>query len=423
MEKSISPLKIAVIGAGVAGVAAAWALRKKHQVILFEKNSYVGGHTNTVIVDDPSGDKLSIDTGFIVCNAPNYPNFYQLLDQLNVSLRNAEMSFGYRCEDASVAYVGPGIAEFLRLPNSLFNFDLIKIIFEQSRFNKKALSDLASSGTIDGTLYDYTQRLGCSNLFIKHYLTPIAAAIWSSSDKGILEFPIHTFLTFMRNHGMLELSKRPQWQTVIGGSRTYIEAFQKLFNGEIRRDSAVQSITRASNSVKIMSRHGEESFDKVILACHADEALSLLSDPSELEAILLGSWSYSKNITVLHSDDSVLPHNRRNWASWNYYRRGDSDPSAPLSITYYMNRLQGLDSQKDYFVTLNNDQIAKDQIHYQTSYSHPQYSAESVASQSKLRGLNGSNHTFYCGSYMGYGFHEDAVTSALSAAKLLGGEI
>ncbi len=418
-------MKIVVIGGGIAGITCAYVLSRAHEVTLIERNEYLGGHTNTRVVSDPTNPELPVDTGFIVCNSRNYPHFYTFLDQLGVKRQDSDMSFGFSCEKTGLQYMGPSVAEFLKAPGNLLNPRFVSMILEQRRFNARARVDLAQGILGDIPLGEYLQRLGTSEYFLQHYLAPLIGAIWSAPDSNALEFPALTFLTFFNNHGMLELATRPQWQTVCGGSHSYIKAFRQRFRGSLRLVSEVAKVRRSEQGVSVVTKGGElEAFDKVILATHADEALSLLEDPSEHELQALGSWRYSRNRTVLHTDASVLGPKKRLWAAWNYRRRLSSTADSPVAITYYMNKLQNLETSTDYFVTLNAEgDIKPESILYETVYTHPIYTPQSPVSQRAIRALNGTRHTYFCGAYMRYGFHEDAVQSALDVTRAFGLEL
>lgn len=417
-----SPLRIAVVGGGVAGITAAYLLAKRHQVTLFERNNYVGGHTNTIMVKDGSGGELPVDTGFIVCNPRTYPHFYRLLAEWGVSLRDSDMSFGYFCERTGLGYVGPSLRELAGQPANFINPAFLRMVIDQRRFNRRAMSDLAD-GKVDGvTLGAYLDRLGASRYFKDNYLLPLAAAVWSSPDVGMLEFPAGTFLRFFKNHGMLDLRERPTWQTVVGGSQAYVRAFQAKFQGTLLVNSQVRTVQREAGHIIVHCEgSAARTFDRVVMAAHADESLALLESPSDAERSLLSAWEYHRNRTVLHTDAAMLPSNRKLWASWNYHRRATAAPDAPVPITYYMNRLQGLTSKVDYLVTLNADHaINPASVIYAVDYTHPAYTFRSIEAQRQLRELNGTQATYFCGSYLGHGFHEDAVTSAVEVAGALG---
>jgi predicted NAD/FAD-binding protein len=422
MEALNARLRIAVVGGGVAGITAAYLLGKKHDVTLIERNTYLGGHTNTIMVPEDSATEIAVDTGFIVCNPKTYPLFYRLLAEWGVALRDGDMSFGYYCERSKLGYIGPSLREFLGQYKNFLKPAFVRMIVEQRRFNRLASADLDSGVLDDLSLGSYLQRIGATEYFRNNYLLPIAAAVWSSPDAGMLDFPANTFVRFLRNHGMLTPNHQPVWQTVVGGSHAYVKAFRSQFSGELLENAPVRTVLRNANGITIQFRQGDSrSFDRVVMAAHADESLALLGDATDDEQRLLSAWSYHTNPTVLHTDASVLPPDRRLWASWNYQRKSTASPLSPVPITYYMNRLQGLKCKRDYFVTLNaNDSIDPATVIYSVNYTHPAYTSRSIAAQHELKQLNGNRHTYFCGSYMGYGFHEDAVASAAAIAEKWG---
>jgi len=415
-------MSVAVVGGGVAGVTAAYLLGKRYDVTLFEANDYVGGHTNTIECPGPDGSVIPVDTGFIVCNPLNYPRFYKLLGEWGVELRDSDMSFGYCDPRAGLGYMGPSIGEFLQKPANLLRLAFVKMLLEQRRFNRKALADL-EAGRLDGlSLGQYLDRIHASDFFVKHYLVPLSASVWSSPDTDMLAFPARTFIRFFANHCLLQLSRFPRWQTVFGGSYTYLKRFRERFAGTIHTNAPIQSVARDADGVTVRPRGGEaHRFDRVVLAAHADQSLSMLDQPTADERRLLGAWRYHENIATLHTDASVMPPDRRIWASWNYYRRPDAAPDKPVPITYWMNRLQGLDAEHDYLVSLNlPDDVAPGTLIRKINYTHPCYTAEAVDAQPGIRALSGTDRTYFCGSYLGYGFHEDAVSSAVDVAEAMG---
>ena len=422
MDSVAPPLRIAVVGAGIAGITAAYLLGKRHDVTLIERNNSIGGHTNTIAVEDRPGTILPIDTGFIVCNPVTYPLFYRLLGEWGVALRDSDMSFGYFCEQARFGYVGPSVLGLLRGYRNTFSPAFFRLILGRHRFNRRASADL-DRGLLDDVRLDaYLERVGVDPHFVTHYLLPLGAAVWSSPDADMLRFPARAFMQFLRNHGMLAVWRRPQWQTVVGGSQAYVRAFRSKFRGTILENAPAQSITRHADSVHVhLHRRDPMVFDRVVMAAHADESLAMLSDATSAERELLSAWSYHRNFAQLHTDASVMPRNRGLWASWNYRRAPGRPEGGPVSVTYHMNRLQGLKSDRDYFVSLNAaSEVDPASVIYAVDYSHPAYTSGALAAQHELRRLNGSNRTHFCGSYMGYGFHEDAVASAVAVAAKLG---
>ncbi|HMO02162.1 MAG TPA: FAD-dependent oxidoreductase [Oligoflexia bacterium] len=415
------PRKIAVVGGGISGIAAAQLLSERHHVTLFEKNHTLGGHTNTRTVSDPKFGEIAIDTGFIVCNPKNYPNFYKLLDSWNVALRNSEMSFGFYCENSSLQYLGPSLSYLLREPKNLANQQFLRMLFERTKFNRKILRELRQETLENIPLKQYLERLKISDFFVDHYLAPLIASIWSAPDTNAEQFPTLTFATFFNNHGMLDINPKLQWQTIVGGSHNYIKAFRKNFVGQIRENAPITGINRSKDKVSLRFKDGLiETFDKVFLATHADEALKILEDSDNEERDLLSKWRYSKNHAVLHSDSNVMPSKRKLWASWNYRRKLGQNKNAPVTITYFMNLLQGLRASENYFVTLNSlENIDEKKIIYETTYEHPVYTPDSVVAQEKLLKRNGFRHTYYCGAHLRYGFHEDGAWSAVQAVNSL----
>jgi predicted NAD/FAD-binding protein len=272
---------ILVVGGGISGITAAYVLSRSHKVTLLERNDYLGGHTNTRVVNDPLNPELSVDTGFIVCNPRNYTNFYKFLGQLGIERQDSDMSFGFSCERTGLQYMGPSVKEFLKAPGNLLSPKFVSMIVEQQRFNRRALKDLREGRLGEQPLREYLKELGTSQYFFDNYLAPLIGSIWSAPDSNALEFPALSFLTFFNNHGMLEMSKRPQWQTIVGGSHSYLKAFRKAFKGELRIGSPAQAIRREGDTIVLsLAGAAPEKFDAVVIATHADEALKLLEDPS-----------------------------------------------------------------------------------------------------------------------------------------------
>ncbi len=414
--------RIAVVGGGVAGLVSAWLLSRKHAVTLFEKNAYVGGHTNTITVEEGPDAGLGVDTGFIVCNDRTYPNFHRFLAQLGVGVRPADMSFGYHDEDGGLQYAGTDLNGLFAQRRTLFSPAYLGLLKELRRFNRTGARAL-SEGSADGlSLGDWLSRNGFRGWVLQHYIIPMGAAIWSAPFDKMLQFPAQTYLRFFSNHGLLTVTDLPQWQTVVGGSRSYVDAFLQRFNGIVHKGRPVAWVSRSPEGATLGFDGGaEESFDTVVLAGHADESLRLLRDPSDDGKSLLGPWRYQANRTVLHWDTRLLPPHRRAWASWNYLRKKGASGAEEVGVTYHMNRLMGLQSERDYCVTLNLDErIDPKKIVKVIDYRHPEFSAEAVATQAELPRLNGQRHTYFAGSYFRYGFHEDAVLSATLVGQAFG---
>ncbi len=397
-------LRIAVVGAGVAGLTAAWLLQRRHQVWVFEQNQYVGGHTNTVVLPAGPDAGTPVDTGFIVLNDRNYPTFTKLLEQLDVPVRTADMSFGYYDRVSGLCYSGHDANRLFAQRKNLLDPRFLRLVADLLRFN------LDRPARPQETLQSYLDRGHYSQFFRHHYLTAIGAAVWSTPSRQMLDFPAANLLAFFKNHGMRSLTDRPVWQTIPGGSQTYVRKMLARLNVT----TGVQArVTRLADSVEVQG----ERFDAVVLAGHADQSLRALNDPSPEERRLLGSWSYHRNHTVLHTDLSLMPPVRRAWASWNFTRQ---HPDEPAFLSYHMNRLQGLCTHRQYLVTLNRPEpYPEGSVVAEFHYEHPAYTTASVATQPLLKSLN-RDRTYFCGSYFGYGFHEDAVKSAVAVAESLG---
>ncbi len=421
MSQPEKPLTIAVVGCGVAGLTAGWLLSRKHDVHFFEKNNYIGGHTRTLKIDSGPDAGLSVDTGFIVMNQRNYPLFTQVLNQLKVPTSPSSMTFSYFDQISKYGYSGNSLNSLFPNLNYLVNRTHLSLIKDLWRFARIGYADL-QSGFLDGkTLGTYFKKRKFSQSFLNNYLYPMGAAIWSSPLAEMPQFPAQPYLHFLENHGLLRLTNRPQWQYVTGGSRTYIEAMLKTFTNQPKVSTAPKKIIRkdATNKIELHFPDGRVGiFDHVIIGTHADEALKLLEDPSEREQQLLSPWKYQPNTVILHSSSTHLPPNKKLWASWNFIRESGLHQKSPVSVSYYMNRLQDLQSTQDYIVTLNaTSKIPEKTIINQTTLTHPLYSFASMSTQPKLRKMNGSRNTWFCGSYFGYGFHEDAVKSAVEIAE------
>ncbi len=405
-------MRIAVIGGGVAGLYAAWHLAGRHEVILIERNGRVGGHTDTHAVDvDPATGPVEVDTGFIVFNPPNYPLFSAWLEALGVESQPSDMSFGVHCEISGLEYNATSLDRLFCQRRNLLRPVFIGMVRDILRFYQQA-PELLERLDERVTLGEWLDSSGLGRAFARDHLVPMAAALWSSPGRTILEFPMRYLLEFMRNHDMLQASDRPVWQTVKGGSQRYVEAALARFDGRLVTGAAVKAITRLpAGGLRIISEHGEFRVDQAVLACHADQALALIEAPGEVEREVLGAFEYQPNDTVLHTDASRMPRNRKAWASWNVRRDRDAPESA--GISYYMNSLQDIPGSTPYIVSLNQtDRIARDSILVRRSYRHPVYTPASRAAQRRLGEINGVDRLWFCGACWGWGFHEDAVRSA-----------
>lgn len=415
--------KIAVVGSGVAGLTAAYLLKKQHRVSLFEAAPRLGGHTNTVRCDDGQGGTVGVDTGFIVCNDTTYPTFHTFLAELGTKWRFADMSVSVRDVESGVEYCSRSLETVFAQRKNLFSPRFLKMIVDIVRFWKLAAKDLASGLSDEETLGAWLARHRFSGAIVSDYLIPIAAAVWSSSAQAILDFPVGTFLEFYRNHGFLRFYRQPRWQTIVGGSQMYIDAWQSRFNGDVVLNAPVSSIVRTPQGVALFSPTGHEygEFDYVVIATHADQVLPAIGEqnctPEERE--IFGAWRYQKNLAILHEDTSVMPQTPKAWGSWNYRKEIAHNGSAPVSVTYDMNRLQGLTCKRQFFVTLNPTMPLQGEI-ARFNYDHPMYSIEALRGRRRLLGLQGKNRTYFCGSYHGYGFHEDGVRSGAEVGAHFG---
>jgi predicted NAD/FAD-binding protein len=377
-----------------------------------------------MLVPDGPDAGTALDMGFIVFNDRTYPAFTRLLTQLGVTSRYSEMSFSFHSPKTNVEYAGTNLRSLFARPTSLFNPSHWRMLLDIIRFNRCALRDLQSSALEELTLGGYLATRGYGQGFRENYLLPMGAAIWSTPIKGMMGFPAAAFLQFFKNHGLLTIDDRPRWQTVLGGSHSYVKALENRWNCQVILGARIRKVFREP-AVRILLEDGSGMhFDKVVIATHADEALILLGDPSLEESLWLGNWTYQKNLTCLHTDSSFMPRSRQAWASWNYRRDEDTGGGTALSVTYDMNRLQGLKTVRSYFVTLNPQKTIEDQCMIsQVEFTHPVYTFESLKSQKELPRLNGLRNTYFCGSYFRFGFHEDAVQSALAVGKAFGAEL
>jgi predicted NAD/FAD-binding protein len=411
-------MKIAIIGSGISGLTAFHLLRRKHDVTVFEAADWIGGHTHTVDVADAKGT-TPVDTGFIVFNQKTYPNFVKLLRELGVRWKNSEMSFSVRSQVSGIEYNGTSLDTLFAQRINLARPRFLGMVRDILRFNRKATA-IARGGSIgaDVTLADFVKANRYSRAFVDDYIVPMGAAIWSAEPERMLEFPFLTFARFFDNHGMLTVDDRPQWLVIEGGSRTYVEALVRGQDSRIRTRTPISAVKRTSHGVEVSPANGStERFDEVVIAAHSDQALSMLVDASDEERSVLRAIPYQRNAVTLHSDTSILPQRKKCWAAWNYHRDGD----ARLGVTYWMNRLQSLATAKDYCVTLNRDEaIAPEHVVQRFVYDHPIYTREGIAAQPKQDAINGVRHTWFCGAYFGYGFHEDGVNSALAVTRRFG---
>jgi predicted NAD/FAD-binding protein len=406
--RSSRPLRIAVIGSGVAALSCAWLLSGRHRVTLYEKAQRLGGHSHTV-----DADGTAVDTGFICFNDATYPNLKALLAHLGVATQATDMSFAVSLEDGRFEYAAPAL--FAQRRNAV-RPRFWSMLGEVLRFYRQAPGDLAALADPDLTLGEYLRREGFSDAFRDDHLLPMAAAIWSSPASTLLDYPAEAFIRFCDNHGLLKLVGRPIWRTVVGGSRVYVERLAGAV-GEVRLGSGVAEVRRTQGGVLVRAEDGSiECFDQVVIGGHADQALAMLAEPTRLERELLGAFGYSRNHAVLHTDASLMPRRRRAWASWNYM-----GSEAGLCVTYWMNRLQDL-AGRDLFVTLNPPRPPRaGSMLREDVYEHPVFNPAAIQAQKRLWSLQGEGGVWFCGAYFGAGFHEDGLQSGLAVAEQLGG--
>lgn len=412
-------MKIAIVGSGIAGLTCAYLLNRKHDIQVFEAGDWIGGHTHTVDVQ-VEGRRYAIDTGFIVFNDWTYPNFIRLLGQVGVAFKPTEMSFSVSDPSNGVEYNGHDLNSLFAQRSNLWSPAFWGMLRDILRFNRQSQDDLASDRIdADTTLGQYLQRNGYGRRFIEHYIVPMGSAIWSMSLADMLSFPLQFFVRFCKNHGLLSVSDRPTWQVIEGGSRSYVAPLTASFAERIRLNCPVSRVVRDDNGVTLHSAAGEERFDKVVFACHSDQALALLDQASTAERDILGALPYASNDVVLHTDTRLLPERPLAWASWNYRLGGPSDQ--PAAVTYNMNILQGIDSATTFCVSLNQSAaIDPGKILARFRYAHPQYSLAGTAAQARWQELQGAQHSYFCGAYWANGFHEDGVVSALRVARAFG---
>ena len=419
-----SSQRIAVIGSGISGMSAAWYLSTQHEVTLFESTERLGGHTATIDVEiaEKSGPgHYAIDTGFIVFNDWTYPHFQRLLNTLGIPVQPTEMSFSVHETEMDFEYNGHTLGSLFAQRRNLLRPSFYRLLRGIMRFNREATQDLDSERLPEAmTLGEYLDQKGYDVAFQRHYLLPMGAAIWSASISDLRAFPLSFFVRFFRNHGLLSVNHRPQWYTLVGGSRQYIPTLTAPYASRIRLNTPVTAITRDDSGVTVETADGSERYDQVVLACHSDQALAMLSDANATERDVLSAMPYQDNEVVLHTDTRLLPRRRRAWASWNY-RLDARDDRERISVTYNMNILQRLESDTTFCVTLNDsDSIAPNKVLGRFTYAHPQFTLDGYAAQQRHADISGVNRTHFCGAYWRNGFHEDGVWSALRVARALG---
>ncbi|MDC3090907.1 NAD(P)-binding protein [Rickettsiales bacterium] len=409
-------MKIAVVGSGISGLSSAWLISKKYDVCLFEKNDYLGGHSNTqTIITNCEKKKINVDTGFIVFNEQNYPNLKEFFKLLEVDTYESNMSFSVSMFNKKFEYGGENINSLFAQRKNIISLNFWIMIFDLVRFYNNASIDMFKFQNI--SVGEYLSKKKYSKTFIYKHLYPMAASIWSSNVNEIENFPFPFFIRFFKNHGLLSLRERPKWRTVKNGSKSYVKKILEKSKIKIHKSEAVINISRANRRVHLQTNKNKYIFDHVVLASHPDESLKLLNDPSKDEQTSLSKIKYQKNTVYLHSDNKFMPKNRKVWSSWNYIDFNEK-PNQDLCVTYWMNNLQNLNTGDEIFVSLNLPELPdKNKIFKTIHYSHPLYLCDTISGQKGLSKIQGHNNTWYCGAYCGMGFHEDGIKSGLTIAE------
>lgn len=411
--------KLAIIGTGIAGMGAAHYLNDKYDLRIFEKNDYVGGHTNTVYVNE-DGKTIPIDTGFIVFNQQNYPNLLQLFSDLKVPYKKTDMSFSVQHKPAGLEYNGSGFSGLFAQKKNLFNLPFIKMLFQINKFNQESVRDIVSGRYDSHSIADYIKEKNYSEEFTYKYIVPMSSALWSTPMDTTLKFPLRSLVKFFQNHGLLGMNTHFQWYTVVNGSETYKQLLIDAYRDKIVTRNGVKSVKRENDKVLVTNEDGKSQyFDKVVIAAHADQAYRMLENPTAEEQRLLSVFEYQKNIATLHIDKNVMPSLKKVWSAWNY-KIDTVNGKLMTSTTYYMNKLQQVSDKAHYFVTINDfGEVSKNKILKKIVYEHPIFTVEAMKAQEELHKLNENGPIYFCGSYFKYGFHEDALRSAVELSKKL----
>ena len=408
-------MRIAVIGSGISGLSAAHYLSKKNKVDLFEKEDHFGGHSYTIDVKD-NNNHVPVDIGFIVFNFKTYPNFVKFLNDNGIEIEKSNMSFSVSVKETEIEYCGKGLLGIFSNKKNLLNFDFFKMFFEIIKFYKKSnnLKNIEENLTLD----DFLKREKMSKYFINYHIIPMVSAIWSMPPYEAKQMPLKFFLKFFQNHGLFNLKNRPQWYTIKNRSRTYVKKILETISGEYYKNYRINKISRLSNGVKVYYGGNNEFFDydKVVIATHADEALSLITDPTPEEKSILANFKYKNNIAIIHTDETLMPKNKKAWSSWN--SSVNKENTSETSFTYWLNLLQNLKTNKNIFLSLNPFlKIDPKKIISKVKFTHPYYDKEALENQNRLKNIQNKKNLLFCGSYFGYGFHEDGIKSSLEMIK------
>ena len=408
-------MRIAVIGSGISGLSAAHYLSKENKVDLFEKEDHFGGHSYTINIKDNEND-VPVDIGFIVFNLKTYPNFVKFLNDNKIEIEKSNMSFSVSVKETDIEYCGKSLFGIFSNKKNFFNFDFFKMFFEIIKFYKKSnnLKDIEENLTLD----DFLKREKMSKYFINYHIIPMVSAIWSMPPYEAKQMPLKFFLKFFQNHGLFSLKNRPQWYTIKNRSRTYVKKILETISGEYYKNYRINKISRFSNGVRVYYGGNNEFFDydKVVIATHADEALSLITDPTEEEKNILTNFKYKNNTAIIHTDESVMPKNKKSWSSWNSLVNKEN--ISENSITYWLNLLQNLKINRNIFLSLNPFlKIDEKKVISKVKFTHPYYDKEALGNQNRLKNIQNKKNLLFCGSYFGYGFHEDGIKSSLEMIK------
>ena len=412
-------MKIAIIGTGISGLGAAHILSQKHDITLYEKNDYVGGHSRTVDIKTPDAN-LCVDTGFIVFNERNYPHLLALFSDLGVPVTKSNMSFGVSINEGWLEYSTSSLMKCFAQKRNTVRPDFLRMLADIVKFHKMAITHQTASS--DVSLGDWLEQLNLGPWFRDYFLLPMGGAIWSMPVEKMLSYPASTFIRFFENHGLLGVNDAPQWYTVIGGSRNYVDQISKNFRSRIKLNCAVKQVIRQNDRVDIIDEQNETtSYDQVVFACHSDQALALLCSPTTEEQQILGSINYQQNVVVLHTDSRYMPKRKSAWSSWVYLSNHKNDKSESMSVSYWMNNLQPLETNTPIIVTLNPSEMPRhDLIYDQTILDHPLFNSAAIKAQSSLDLIQGKDRIWYCGAWQGYGFHEDGLSSAVQMTGKMG---
>lgn len=412
-------MKIAVIGSGISGLSSAYYLSKKHKVDLFEKQDRFGGHSYTLDVKLNEKEKVAVDAGFMVFNKITYPNLINFFKENDIEIEKSDMSFSVSVKGTNIEYCGKGLNGIFSNRGNLLNLKFVKMFFEIINFYKRC-EKLNSNNIEKITLGEYLTKIGKSKYFIDYHIIPMVSAIWSMPPFEASQMPLTFFLSFFKNHGLFKLKDRPQWYTVTNRSKTYVDKILSKVSGEYFKNYEINKIIRDNNGVKVYYGSENEFFnyDKVVLASHADESLKIISDITNKEREILSNFKYKPNKAVIHSDENLMPLNKNAWCSWNSSLNPDNKEQS--SVTYWLNQLQNLKTDKNIFLTINPFvEIASDKIYHKIDFTHPYYDEKALQNQSNLKTIQNKNNTLFAGSYFGYGFHEDGIKSSIEMLRAI----